>query len=85
MNPKENLHSCVDCGTQNCKYKDRTYPEFCPTTHLQEADLQWAVERYNEPDNHAVMVASAEVELTRVHEIMVFARKIGARKIGIAN
>lgn len=91
MNPKETLHSCVDCGTQNCKYKDRTYPEFCPTTHLQEADLQWAVERYNEPDNHAVMVASAEVEyegycqLTRVQEIMEFARKIGARKIGIAN
>ena len=25
------LHSCVDCGTQNCKFKTRTYPEFCPT------------------------------------------------------
>ena len=24
--------SCVDCGTQNCKFKDRTYPEFCLTT-----------------------------------------------------
>lgn len=91
MSQKEPLHSCVDCGTQNCKYKDRTYPEFCPTTHLKETDLQWAVERYSEPDNHAVMVASAEVEYegycqwTRVQEIMEFARKIGARKIGIAN
>lgn len=91
MSQKEPLHSCVDCGTQNCKFKDRTYPEFCPTTHLKETDLQWAVERYSEPDNHAVMVASAEVEYegycqwTRVQEIMEFARKIGARKIGIAN
>lgn len=30
--------SCVDCGTQNCKYKDRTYPEFCLTTGLDDAD-----------------------------------------------
>lgn len=84
-------HSCVDCGTQNCKYQNRTYPEFCPTTHLKEEDQQWALERYNEPRNHDIMVASAEVEYegycqwTRVQEIMEFARKIGARKIGIAH
>lgn len=84
-------HSCVDCGTQNCKYQNRTYPEFCPTTHLKEEDLQWALERYDEPRNHDIMVASAEVEYegycqwTRVQEIMEFARKIGAHKIGIAH
>lgn len=88
---KEQKYSCVDCGTQNCKYKDRTYPDFCPTTHLDPDDLVWAVERYEEERNHEVMVASAEVEyegygrLTRVEEILQFARKIGARKIGIAN
>ncbi|MBO4984706.1 MAG: DUF1847 domain-containing protein [Bacteroides sp.] len=84
-------HSCVDCGTQNCKFKDRTYPEFCPTAQLKEEDLQWALERYDEARNHDVMVAAAEVEFegycqwTRVQEVMEFARKIGARKIGIAN
>jgi hypothetical protein len=26
--------TCIDCGTQNCKFKERTYPEFCLTTHL---------------------------------------------------
>lgn len=83
--------SCVDCGTQNCKFKDRTYPTFCLTTNLSEEDSRWAAERYDEDRNHDVMVASAEVEyegycrLTRVEEIMAFARKIGARKIGIAN
>ena len=88
---KEMEHSCVDCGTQNCKYKDRTYPEFCPTTHLEEEDSQWCLERYEEGRNKEVMIASAEVEyegycqLTRVEEIMKFARKINAHKIGIAN
>lgn len=84
-------HSCVDCGTQNCKYKNRTYPDFCLTTNLKEEDMQWALERYDEGRNREVMVASAEVEYegycrwTRVQEIMEFARKIGAHRIGIAN
>ena len=83
--------TCVDCGTQNCKFKVRTYPEFCPTTNLKDEDLQWALERYEEGRNHDIMVASAEVEFegycqwTRVQEIMEFARKIGVKKIGIAN
>ena len=93
MNEKseEALHSCVDCGTQNCKFKTRTYPEFCPTVNLKDEDMQWALERYDEGRNHDIMVASAEVEYegycqwTRVQEIMEFARKIGAHKIGIAN
>ena len=36
--------TCVDCGTQNCKFKVRTYPEFCPTTSLKEEDLQFLAE-----------------------------------------
>ncbi len=88
---KEMKHSCTDCGTQNCKYKDRTYPDFCLTTHIKEADREWALERYEEGDNKRVMVASAEVEYegycqwTRVQEIMEFAHKIHAHRIGIAN
>ena len=84
-------HSCVDCGTQNCKFKDRSYPEFCPTVNLDHEDAAWALERYEEDRNHEIMVASAEVEYegycqwTRVQEIMEFAQKIGAKKIGIAN
>ena len=79
---KETTPTCVDCGTQNCKFKDRTYPDFCLTTHLKEEDRQWALERYEEGRNHDIMVASAEVEYegycqwTRIQEIMEFARKI---------
>ena len=91
MLTNKNTLSCVDCGTQNCKFKDRTYPDFCLTTNLSVEDSQWAAERYDEDRNHEIMVASAEVEYegyckwTRVQEIMEFARKIGAVKIGIAN
>lgn len=91
MEKEHEIHTCVDCGTQNCKYKDRTYPEFCPTTHLKDEDREWALERYDEGENRKVMIASAEVEYegycrwTRVQEIMEFARKIGAQRIGIAN
>lgn len=87
----EPIHSCVDCGTQNCKYQDRTYPDFCPTDHLRDEDRQWALARYDEGNNRQVMIASAEVEYegycqwTRVQEIMEFARKIHAQRIGIAN
>lgn len=83
--------TCVDCGTQNCKFKNRTYPEFCLTTHLEDSDMEWALERYEEGRNKEIIIASAEVEYegycqwTRVQEIMEFARKINARKIGIAN
>ncbi len=88
---KETIHSCVDCGTQNCKFKDRTYPDFCLTTALTEEDKEWTLERYDEGNNRQIMIASAEVEYegycqwTRVQEIMEFARKINANRIGIAN
>lgn len=82
--------SCVDCGTKNCKFKDRTYPKFCLTASLCTDDSEWALEKYGQEDNRNIAVASAEVEyegygkLTRVEETMAFARKIGARKIGVA-
>lgn len=88
---KDTTLTCTDCGTQNCKFKDRTYPDFCLTTHLKPEDMEWALERYEEGRNHGIMVASAEVEYegycqwTRVEEIMAFARKINAHRIGIAN
>ena len=59
---KKETYSCVDCGTQNCKFKTRTYPDFCPTKNLADEDLQWALEKYDEDRNREIMIASAEVE-----------------------
>lgn len=82
--------SCIDCAVKNCDKMDKTYPEFCLTTHMDQDVYQEAMECYKEEENHKIMVAAAEVECdhycqyTRVEEIMDFARRIGAKKIGIA-
>ena len=88
MKPEE--MSCIDCTVKNCDKGDKAYPAFCLTTHMDQEILQDALECYAEEENHKAMVAAAEVEYehyckyTRVEEIMEFARKIKARKIGIA-
>ena len=82
--------SCIDCGVKNCDKMNRSYPDFCLTTHMDEGVLADAMACYEDETNHKIMVAAAEVEYehyckyTRVEEIMAFAKKIGAKKIGIA-
>ena len=82
--------SCANCGTLNCKVLDKEFPEFCLTKSSEEENLR-ALEMYlNDPQINLVARASAEVEgifykqMTRVEEIMEFARRIGAKKLGIA-
>ena len=82
---KEDM-SCIDCAVKNCNKMDKTYPDFCLTTHMDEEVLNEAMECYNEDENRKVTIAAAEVEYenyckhTRVEEIMDFAKKINAKK-----
>lgn len=82
--------SCVDCHVVHCDKGRGEYPDFCMTTHLNPEVLEKALEEYQQEENHRAMLAASETEyegycrLTRVQEIMEFARKIGAKKIGIA-
>lgn len=82
--------SCIDCAVKSCQSGDKKYPDFCVTTHLDPRTLDEAVACYGEEENHKVTLAAANVECehyckyTRVEEIMDFARKIGAKKLGIA-
>jgi len=83
--------SCADCGVLNCLKRTGNYPEFCPTAALTEEEIEQVTNLYiKNKVNHKVAVASAEVEggyygrFTRVEEIIAFAHKIGAKKIGIA-
>lgn len=89
--PRTYPHSCTDCGVLNCSKRNSTYPEFCLTEALTEEELQEVVKLYTEKKAiNRIAVASAEVEgefygkYTRVEEIMEVAKRIGARKIGIA-
>ena len=75
----------------NCLSRKGSYPEFCPTAELTEDEINEVVSLYmNSCINKKVAVASAEIEgefygkYTRVEEIIEFARRIGAKKIGIA-
>ena len=87
----EELRSCIDCGAGSCNNMDGKNPPFCLTTHLDPALLEEVMLLYTEDDwNRKVTQASAAVEAdfyckaTRVEEIVEFARRIGAKRIGIA-
>ena len=95
----EKIFTCADCKVRVCgnaEYsKDANYPAFCPTPAFQEGReqaevLAEAMALYDEGRNREIMIAAAEVESEgycvwpRVEEIMRFAEKLGAKKIGIA-
>lgn len=90
----DDTRSCANCRAFVCtkgEGPDGAYPEFCPTTHADAQAFNEATAAYQDGSETArIFQAAAEIEglyygqLTRVEEIMVFARKIGAQKIGIA-
>ncbi|MEG0829579.1 MAG: DUF1847 domain-containing protein [Anaerovoracaceae bacterium] len=87
---KDKKLSCVDCLVVNCNKEDKMYPEFCLTANLTQAEGEEVLSCYDEEENKKITLAAAEVEAegyckdTRIEEIINFAKKIGAEKIGIA-
>ncbi len=90
---RDELLMCAFCGARACaaapEGKDK--PPFCPAPR-QEAELLKAENRYISDDHiRRIAVESARTEAagycrqTRIEEIMQFARRIGACKIGIAH
>lgn len=90
---KEKLESlsCCDCGTANCFHQDSNFPSFCLTTNTRQELIDECTDLYKGDDIVAKLAkTAAEIEgiyygkLTRAEEIIAFAKRIGARKIGIA-
>lgn len=84
-------HSCADCGLLNCYRRDKRFPGFCLTEKAEPAVVAKSASRYRGKGIDARMArAAAEVEgtyygkLTRVEEIIAFANRLGAQRIGIA-
>lgn len=82
--------SCMDCSVRACVAKDKKYPAFCPTvnkTDLREKSL----EMLSDEEEKRFMIAAAETEtegymkLTRLEEIILFAKKMNYKKLGIAS
>lgn len=98
MSTKKTLEqlSCTDCSIYNCRSRASQFPGFCLTTkdnadHEIAHDIEAIKQHLQGNDEDALVArASAQVEglfygkLTRVEEIIEFARRIGAKKIGIA-
>ena len=90
-NEPKKCSSCIDCGVKNCLTRSGEYPEFCPTKALTEEEIEEVVRLYTQNKvNNKVALASAEIEggfygkFTRVEETIEFAKRIHAKKIGIA-
>ena len=89
-NKNELCLSCVDCHAFNCHYQDSKYPDFCPTTNMPQETYKRAMDALMSEEDNRIAVAAACVEYegygkrTRVEEVIQFAKKIGAKKIGIA-
>lgn len=91
----ENL-CCTNCSIYNCRTKSKQFPTFCLTTkdndeHPIAEDIEKIKQHLQGDEQDAIIArASAQVEglfygkLTRVEEIIEFANRIGAKKIGIA-
>lgn len=91
MSNNDIKRSCIDCASKGCDMKGGKFPDFCLTKNLDPNLLDEAMSLYTEDEeNHKATLAAAEVEyenyckMTRIEEIMEFAKKIGARKLGIA-
>ena len=75
----------------NCYRKDKMFPSFCLTEGADRQVVDEISRRYRGKNPDALIAhAAAEVEgtyygkLTRVEEIIAFANRIGAKRIGIA-
>ncbi len=83
---------CAFCGKLNCMQSSpaASPPAFCPMKNFSEIISETIPEYRNDPEKSRLALNSARVEAegygkwTRVQETIIFARKIGAKKIGIA-
>lgn len=87
----ENI-SCSECGQLHCYRRDKKFPDFCLTEAVSPEQVASTVDMFRgESSDARVAKAAAEVEglyygkISRVEEIVAFARRIGAERIGIAS
>ena len=86
-----NSVSCSECGQRNCYRHDKSYPPFCIGEAVEPEKVTAVVEHLRGDNLDSRMaLASAEIEslyycrATRVEEVVFFAKRIGAKRIGIA-
>ena len=89
----EICRSCIDCAVTRCdnRTSNRPYPAFCVSKHVSDAERKASLQQYltDEEDRKLAQVA-AGIESDgyrkwpRVQETILFAKRMGYHKIGIA-
>ena len=81
---------CSKCPSVNCSNRDlENAPKGCPSVDFKDVFAE-AKKEYEKPEIKKISQAAAHVEVTgylkwpRVQELMVFAKKMGYKKLGIA-
>lgn len=80
---------CAGCRAKACEGKGASYPEFCKSKDLPEDVLREAMKEYKDPEVRRITIAAAETEsenycqMTRLEETVEFAKKLGAKRIGL--
>jgi uncharacterized metal-binding protein len=89
--PKKSDATCSECGLVSCYRREKDFPPFCLTESSDPAELGKVLDLYKgDGEDARVSRAAAEVEgiyygkLTRIEEIIAFANRIEAKRIGIA-
>ncbi|MDR0528568.1 MAG: DUF1847 domain-containing protein [Zoogloeaceae bacterium] len=89
---RETDSGCELCKTTSCHRRDKNFPSFCPTTAQDEKYLAKITARYSKtPNTRKIAEVSASVEgdyygiATRVEETLIFIKRMGYKKIGVAN
>lgn len=82
--------SCLNCTGEPCEYATGDNPAFCLGATVASRIHEEVRQRYLDPEIHAIYQASVRSSalcpnLTRVQEIIEFARGLGVRKIGLAS
>jgi uncharacterized metal-binding protein len=84
-------NGCVECHVMSCYRMEKRLPDGCLTEGVSEEQRDECLDLYRGDGIDAKIArAAAEVEglyygkLTRAEEIIAFARRIGAKKIGLA-
>ena len=85
------VDSCSECGPLRCYRQDKTPPSFCLTEAADSHETKKIVEHLRGDNLDGRMArAAAEIEgmyyckATRVEETVLFAKRIGAKRIGVA-
>ncbi|MFO7917665.1 MAG: DUF1847 domain-containing protein [Anaerolineae bacterium] len=83
---------CATCRVQACSHEPGTvaYPAYCPMVQATET-LEEARQAYEDEETRELALAAARTEADRypleprVEEVMSFARRIGAKRLGVAS